>query len=78
MVSGRRGKGTFGHSGFSITAINMNAPFSLFEAGIVVTVTCGYLEEDPNPMERIYMLATWNRSCQTACCCRAGRQRTTG
>ena len=30
-----------------------------FEAGIVVSVVCGFLEEDPNPSELKYLLATW-------------------
>ena len=30
-----------------------------FEAGIVVSVVCGYLPVDPNPDERIYEVAVW-------------------
>ena len=30
-----------------------------FGAGIVVSVVCGYLPEDPNPHERIYEVAVW-------------------
>lgn len=33
-----------------------------FEAGIVISVVCGYLEIDPNPQERIYELGTWGQA----------------